>query len=75
MFVLKIELPYDPSTSLLGMYLDKTIIQKDTCSTVYNSKDMETTYMSIGRWKDKGKVVHIYNGILLSRNAICTNSR
>ena len=28
---LKIELPYDPAIPLLGIYPDKTIIQKDTC--------------------------------------------
>ena len=28
---LKIELPYDPAIPLLGIYLHKTIIQKDTC--------------------------------------------
>ena len=28
---LKIELPYDPAIPLLDIYLDKTIIQKDTC--------------------------------------------
>ena len=27
---LKIELPYDPAISLLGIYLEKTVIQKDT---------------------------------------------
>ena len=27
----KIELPYDPAFPLLGIYLDKTILQKDTC--------------------------------------------
>ena len=36
------------------------------CSTVYNSPDMEATYMSIGRWMDKKVIVHIHNGILLS---------
>ena len=45
---LKIELPYDPAIPLLGIYPDKTIIQKDTCtptihSTIHNSQDMETT--------------------------------
>ena len=30
---IKIELPYDPAIPLLGIYLDKTIIQKDTCRT------------------------------------------
>ena len=28
---LKIELPYDPAISLLGIYLKKTILQKYTC--------------------------------------------
>ena len=28
---LKIELPYDPAIPLLGIYPDKTVIQKDTC--------------------------------------------
>jgi len=29
---LKIELPYDPAISLFGIFPDKTIIQKDTCT-------------------------------------------
>ena len=46
---LKIELPYDSAIPLLGIYPEKTIIQKDTCtpnvhcSTIYNSQDMEAT--------------------------------
>ena len=28
----KIESPYDPAIPLLGIYLDKTIIRKDTCT-------------------------------------------
>ena len=32
---LKIELPYDPAIPLLGMYPDKTIIQKDTCIPMF----------------------------------------
>ena len=32
---LKIELPYDPEIPLLGMYLDKTIIPKDTCTPMF----------------------------------------
>ena len=31
-FSKKIELPYNPATPQLGLYLDKTIIQKDTCT-------------------------------------------
>ena len=29
---LKIEVPYDPAIPLLGIHLNKTIIQKDTCT-------------------------------------------
>ena len=44
----KIELPYDPAIPLLGIYPEKTIIQKRHmypnihCSTTYNSQGMET---------------------------------
>ena len=34
---LKIELSYDPAIPLLGIYPDKTIIQKDTCTPVFTS--------------------------------------
>ena len=51
---LKIELPHDPAILLLGIYLDKTIIQKDTCihmfiATLVTSQDKETTLTSIDR--------------------------
>ena len=32
---LKIELPCDPAIPLLGIYLDKTIIKKDTCTPMF----------------------------------------
>ena len=32
---LKIELPYDPAIPLLGIYPEKTIIQKDTCTPAF----------------------------------------
>ena len=32
---LKIELPYDPANPLLGIYLVKTIIRKDTCTPMF----------------------------------------
>ena len=32
---LKIELPYDPAIPLLGMYPEKTIIQKGTCTPMF----------------------------------------
>ena len=34
---LKIELPYDPAILLLGIYPEKTIIQKDTCTAMFNA--------------------------------------
>ena len=43
------ELPYDPAIPLLGIYLDKTFIERDTCTPMFsgallnNSQDMETT--------------------------------
>ena len=46
---LRVEAPYDPATSFLGIYPDKTLIQKDIChsyvcsSSIHNSQDMETT--------------------------------
>ena len=44
---LKIELPYEPAIPFLGIYPDKTLVQKDTCTpmftaAIYNSQDMET---------------------------------
>ena len=32
---LKIELPYDPALPLLGIYPEKTTIQKESCTTVF----------------------------------------
>ena len=34
---LNIELPYDPAIPLLGIYLEKTIIQKDTCTPMFTA--------------------------------------
>ena len=32
---IKIELPYEPAVPLLGIYLGKTVIRKDTCTPVF----------------------------------------
>ena len=32
---LKIEIPYDPAIPLLGIYSEKTIIQKESCTTMF----------------------------------------
>ena len=68
-----VELSYDSAIPLLGIYLVKIIIQNDSCtsvhySTIYNSQDMEATYVSINRGKDKEDTVHTYNGTLLSHS-------
>ena len=44
---LKTELPYDPAILLLGMYSDKTTIQKDTCSPTF----IEALYEIAKTWK------------------------
>ena len=80
---LKIELPYNPVIPLLGIYPEKTIIRKDTCTPMFT----EALFTIAKTWEqpkcpstemDKEDVVHIYNGILLSNkkewnNAICSN--
>ena len=68
--LLKLELQYDPAIPLPCIYLEKNMIQKDTCthvhcSTVYNSQDMEAIHMSINRGMDKEDVVHIYNHVYM----------
>ena len=35
---LKIELPYDPAIPVLGIYPEKTIIQKDTCTPMFTAE-------------------------------------
>ena len=77
---LKIELPYDPPVPLLGIYLEKTITQKDTCTlmftaAIYNSQDTELKCPTTEGWI---KILHKYNEILLSHkneghSAICRN--
>ena len=32
---LNIQLPYDPAISLLGIYLDKIFLEKDTCTHIF----------------------------------------
>ena len=68
---LNIELPYDPAIPLLGIYPEKTMIRKDTCTPMF----IAALYTIARTWKqhkcpltgvDQEDVVHIYNGILLS---------
>ena len=67
---LKTELPYDPAILLLGIYLDKTIIQKDTCTPMF-----AVALFTIAKtWKQPKcpltdewvkKMQYVYNGTLL----------
>ena len=67
----KVELPYDPAIPLLGIYRDKTIIQKDTCTPVF----IAALFTIAKTWKQSKcpstdewikRMVHICSGILLS---------
>ena len=67
------EILFDPAIPLLGIYPKeyKSFYYKDTCmhmyvycSTIYNSKDLEPTQMSISDRLDKETVAHIHHGIL-----------
>ena len=41
---LEIELPYDPAVPLLGIHMEETRIERDTCTPVFSaSLDMEVT--------------------------------
>ena len=44
---LEIELPYDPAISLLGIYLEKTIIQRDSCTLMF----IATLFTITRTWK------------------------
>ena len=63
---LYIELPYDPAMLLLGIYLDKTFLKKDTCTHM-----LTAALLTIAKtWKqpkcpstDEEDLVHMYNGI------------
>ena len=68
---LKIELLYDPAIPLLDIYLEKTIIQKDTCTPMF----IAALFTIAKTWKQPKclstnewikKMWYIYNGILLS---------
>ena len=80
---LNIELPCDPAMPLMGIYLDKTSTQKDSCTPMFTAAlfTIADTWKQLkcpSRWMDKDNVVHIHNRILLSHkkeqnNAICSN--
>ena len=76
---LKIELQYDPAILLLGIYPEKTILQKDTFSALLTIARTwkQPKYPPTEEWIKKN-VVHIYDGIFLNHKkeqhcAICRN--
>ena len=60
LFKLKIELPYDPAISPWAYIWIQTIIQKDICSSMFNSQHTATTSVFIDTGMEKD-LVHIYN--------------
>ena len=86
---IKMELPYDPAIPLLGMYLDKTITQKDTCTPMFIAAlfTIAKTWKqpkcpSTDEWIKKMWDIYIYiythihthNGILLSHKKEWNNA-
>ena len=70
---LKIELRYDPAIPLLGMYLEKTLTQKDTCTPMFIAAlfTIAKTWkqpecLLTDEWIKKMWDTHTHNGILLS---------
>ena len=62
---LKIELPYDPAIPLLGIYPEKIVIQKESCTTMF----IAALFTIARRWKQPkcpstdewiNKMWHIY---------------
>ena len=74
-----IELPYDPAIPLLGLYLDKTFLEKDACTHMFIAA-LFAIAKTLNRQMNRLRrcSVYIHNGILLSHkkeqnNAICSN--
>ena len=69
----KIESPYDPLIPLLGIYPEKTMVRKDTCTPMFTASlfTIAKTWKqpkcpSTEGWIKKMWYIYIYNGILLS---------
>ena len=83
---LKTELPYDPAIPTLGIYLEKIITQKVTCTLIFIAASFTTARAwrqpkcpSVDEWMNEEDVVCIYNGILLIHrkeqdNATCKDT-
>ena len=79
---LNIELPSETAIPLLGIYPDKTFIEKDTCSPMFITAHLQQprhgNYLNVHPQMNRLYRLDLYNGILLSykkgqTNAICSN--
>ena len=79
---LKLELPYDPAIPLLGIYLEKTTIWRDICTSTFISSPFtiaktwkQPKYLSIEKWMKK--VWYLYTmkhySVIKKNIAICSN--
>ena len=74
---LKINLPYDLAIPFLGIYLDKTIVRKDTCSQSFKTKGileqwvkdsvlslqwLGNFYICHGQGQKKSQIMHLVFG-------------
>ena len=73
-------MPYDPAIPLLGIYLDKTIIQKDTCTLIFTAAlfTIAQTWKqpkcpSTDEWLKKMWYIYIYIYIMEYYSAIKKN--
>ena len=68
---IKLELPYDPTLSLLGTYPEKTLPPEDICTLMFTAtlftiaKTQKQPKCPSADKRGKGGVIHLYNGILL----------
>ena len=76
----KTELPYNPAVPLLSIYLEKTIIRKDTCPLVFIAAlfTIASTWKQLNYPLTEEQIKMWYNAISLSHekeqsSAICSN--
>ena len=79
----KIEMEYDTTIPHLGVHPEKSLIQKDACTSrfitaLFTIAKAWKQPVSINRRMDEADMVHTYSGILLScktegQNAFCSN--
>ena len=74
---LGIELPYDPKIPLLGIYPEKTIIERDAYTPMFTAalftiaRTWTQSRCPLTRRMETESVIHICNGILLGYKKEC----